>query len=78
MRGSESKQEVVNEQITMHLPELKEVKDNTVKRDFLASIKAYHDILSDTGKTQLVSFIINAKNLRSAKTKPNKPVRGQV
>jgi Zinc knuckle len=52
-----------------HLPELKEVKTNTAIRDFLAAVRAYHDILSAEGKTQLISFVINAKILGTAKTK---------
>jgi hypothetical protein len=52
-----------------HLPELREIKDSTSIRDFLAAIQAHHDTLSDVGKPQLITFVINAKMMGSAKTR---------
>jgi hypothetical protein len=52
-----------------HQLKLREVKDNTSIRDFLAAIQAYHDTLSAVGNPLLIAFVINAKVLGSAKTK---------
>jgi Zinc knuckle len=53
-----------------HLPELKEVsKDSTKIRDFLATIRAYHEELSPEGRVRLITFVKNAKILGIAKTK---------
>jgi Zinc knuckle len=52
-----------------HLPELKDVRNNTSIRDFISTITAYHDELNEEGKVRLVQFLINAKILGTAKTK---------
>jgi hypothetical protein len=52
-----------------HLAELREVKNNTDVRDFIASIQAYHDILTPNAKQTLIAFIINSKIIGTAKTK---------
>jgi hypothetical protein len=51
------------------LPELKQVRNDTEVRDFLAAVEGYYDVLNANGKTALVKFVVKTKILGSAKTK---------
>jgi hypothetical protein len=51
------------------LPELKQVRNDTEVRDFLAAIEGYYDVLNANGQTALVKFVVKTKILGSAKTK---------
>jgi hypothetical protein len=52
-----------------HLPELRTVDSHTTVRDFIASIKGYHDLLVAAGQISLIKFVLATKIQGEAKTK---------